>query len=64
MIHGLFSARQGVEDDDMNLICLGGCVTGDALALKLIEAFLNARFSGAECRRRCLAKVAAIELRK
>ncbi len=64
LIHDLFSARQGVEDDDMNLICLGGRVTDDALALNLIDIFLAARFSGAERHRRRLAKVAALEPRK
>ncbi len=64
LIHDLFSARQGVEDDDMNLICLGGRVTDDALALNLVETFLAVRFSGAERHRRRLAKVAELELRK
>lgn len=52
-----FSARQGVEDDDMNLICLGGRVVGASLALELIEAFLGADFSGAQRHLRRLAKV-------
>lgn len=56
-----YSAHQGVEDDDMNVICLGGRVIGYALARELIQAFLNARFSGAERHRRRLAKVAALE---
>lgn len=56
-----YSAHQGVEDDDMNVICLGGRVIGYALAWELIQAFLNARFSGAERHRRRLAKVAALE---
>ena len=64
LIHDLFSARQGVEDDNMNLICLGGRVTDDELALNLIETFLAARFSGAERHRRRLAKVAALETTK
>ena len=61
LIHDVFSARQGVEDDDMNVFCLGGRVIGDGLALQLVETFLAARFSGAERHRRRLAKVWAIE---
>jgi len=62
LIHDVFSARQGVEDDDMNVFCLGGKVIGSALALELIETFLAARFSGAPRHRRRLAKVQALEL--
>ena len=47
LIHDVFSAHQGVEDDDMNVICLGGKVIGSALARELIETFLAAHFSGA-----------------
>jgi len=61
LIHDVFSARQGVEDDDMNVFCLGGRVIGDGLALQLVETFLAARFSGAERHRRRLAKVQALE---
>ena len=61
LIHDVFSARQGVEDDDMNVFCLGGRVIGDGLALQLVETFLAARFSGAERHRRRLAKVRAVE---
>jgi ribose 5-phosphate isomerase B len=61
LIHDVFSARQGVEDDDMNVFCLGGRVIGDGLALQLVETFLAARFSGAERHRRRLAKVRALE---
>jgi RpiB/LacA/LacB family sugar-phosphate isomerase len=61
LIHDVFSARQGVEDDDMNVFCLGGRVIGDGLALQPVETFLAARFSGAERHRRRLAKVRAIE---
>jgi ribose 5-phosphate isomerase B len=61
LIHESFSAHQGVEDDDMNLICLGGRVLGQALAWELVRAFLQARFSGAERHRRRLAKVAGLE---
>ena len=48
LIHETFSARQGVEDDDLNVICLGGLVVGYALAWELVKTFLAARFSGAE----------------
>jgi ribose 5-phosphate isomerase B len=61
LIHDTFSARQGVEDDNMNIICLGGRVEGNALAWELVSTFLGARFSGAERHLRRLAKVAAIE---
>jgi len=60
-IHDVFSARQGVEDDDMNVLCLGGKVIGIALALELIETFLSARFSGAPRHRRRLAELQALE---
>jgi ribose 5-phosphate isomerase B len=56
-----FSAHQGVEDDDMNIMCLGGRVTCYALAWDLIQTFLKARFKGAERFRRRLEKVAALE---
>lgn len=61
LIHEMFSARQGVEDDDMNVICLGGRVVTNAFAWELTGAFLQARFSGAERHRRRLAKVAKLE---
>ncbi len=56
-----YSAHQGVEDDDMNIMCLGGRVTCYALAWELIQTFLQARFKGAERFRRRLEKVAALE---
>jgi ribose 5-phosphate isomerase B len=61
LIHETFSAHQGVEDDDMNMICLGGLVVGHALAWELVQTFLAARFSGTERFQRRLAKVAALE---
>ena len=61
LIHENFSAHQGVEDDDLNLICFGGLVVGHALAWELVQTFLAARFKGAERFRRRLAKVAALE---
>jgi len=61
LIHDTFSAHQGVEDDNMNVICLGGRVVGAALAVEIIRAFLGARFSGAERHMRRVSKVAALE---
>jgi ribose 5-phosphate isomerase B len=61
LIHDVFSAHQGVEDDDMNVICLGGRVIGSALAMELIEMFLTAHFSGALRHQRRLGKVRALE---
>jgi ribose 5-phosphate isomerase B len=58
-----FSAKQGVEDDNMNIICLGGRVITQSLARELVNIFLKAKFSGAERHKRRLAKVAAIENR-
>jgi len=62
LITDVYSAHQGVEDDDMNLICLGGRVMGYALALDLVRAFLNASFRGEERFRRRLEKVARLEI--
>src|SRR5260370_35181664 len=56
-----FSARQGVEDDDMNILCFGGRTMGIALAWDCTKNFLDAKFSGAERHRRRLAKVAQLE---
>ena len=56
-----FSAHQGVEDDNMNLICLGGRVTGDASAEELVLAFLKAKFIGAERHLRRLKKIEDLE---
>jgi ribose 5-phosphate isomerase B len=61
MVMDPFSARQGVEDDDMNVMCIGGRIIGYELAWSLIQIFLAARFSDAERHRRRLAKVAAEE---
>jgi len=63
LIHENFSAHQGVEDDDINVLCLGGRVIGPELAFELIETFLKARFSGAERHLRRLSKVNALEKR-
>jgi ribose 5-phosphate isomerase B len=59
--HDTFSAHQGVEDDDMNVLCLGSRIIGTELARELIATFLRAEFSGAERHRRRLAKVNEIE---
>ncbi|HEY3405247.1 MAG TPA: RpiB/LacA/LacB family sugar-phosphate isomerase [Ohtaekwangia sp.] len=64
LIHDYFSAHQGVEDDDMNLLCLGGRVTGDEMAKELILAFLKARFIGAERHLRRLDKIRSVEKEK
>jgi ribose 5-phosphate isomerase B len=56
-----YSAHQGVEDDDMNIMCLGGRVTCYALAWELVQAFLKASFKGAERFQRRLDKVKALE---
>ena len=59
--HDDFSARQGVEDDDLNILCFGGRTTGLAVAWDCTKSFLDAKFSGAERHRRRLAKVAQLE---
>ncbi len=64
LIHDVFSAHQGVEDDDMNVCCLGGKVIGSALPWELIETFLAAHFSGAERHKRRLAEVQALEYQR
>lgn len=59
--HDCYSARQGVEHDDMNVLCLGERVVGIALARTVLDAFLAARFSGVDRHVRRLGKVKAIE---
>lgn len=61
MCHDSFSARQGVEDDDMNVLTLGARVIGEELAAELLEDFLGARFSGAARHRRRLDKIELLE---
>lgn len=69
-IHGIraalitesFSAHQGVEDDNMNVMCLGGRVTGTSLAWELVQIFLNADFKGDERFKRRLEKVSDAEI--
>jgi len=59
--HDTYSARQGVEHDDMNVLCLGARVIGIELALDVVRSWEAARFSNAERHARRLAKVKAIE---
>ncbi len=61
LIHDHFSARQGVEDDHMNTLCLGGRTVGPAVAWDLVQTFLAAEFSQAERHLRRLKKVASLE---
>src|SRR6266704_518506 len=61
LCHDTYSARQGVEHDDTNVLCLGARVVGDALAQDLARAFLGARFSREERHIRRLKKVQALE---
>lgn len=61
MCHDTFSARQGVEDDDLNVLCLGGRIIGASLAEEVVAAFLGAKFSGLERHQRRKDKVLAIE---
>ncbi len=61
LVTEVFSAHQGVEDDDMNIMCLGGRVTCYALAWDLVQTFIKAQFKGLERFRRRLDKVARLE---
>src|SRR5208337_4803637 len=61
LVHDHFSSRQGVEDDHMNIICMGGRTVGPAVAWDLVETFLAAEFSGASRHLRRLDKVASLE---
>jgi ribose 5-phosphate isomerase B len=61
MCHDTFSARQGVEDDAMNVVCLGARVIGPEVATEVVRSFLAAEFSGAERHQRRLNKVLQIE---
>jgi RpiB/LacA/LacB family sugar-phosphate isomerase len=61
--HDTYSAHQGVEHDDMNVLVLGGRVVGPALAHELVRAFLGARYTGEERHARRLAKILAMEAR-
>jgi ribose 5-phosphate isomerase B len=59
--HDTFSAHQGVEDDNMNILCLGARVVGPELAKEIVRIYLSATFSGAERHVRRLGKIADIE---
>jgi ribose 5-phosphate isomerase B len=63
LCHDTYSARQGVEHDDVNVLVLGARVVGEAVASELVRAFLGARFSEEERHARRLAKVRALEAR-
>ena len=61
LIHDHFSAKQGVEDDHMNILCMGGRTVGPAVAWDLVQTFLAAEFSKAPRHLRRLGKVASLE---
>ncbi len=61
LCHDVYSAHQGVEHDDVNVLCLGARVIGEAVATELVRAFLSARFTGEERHRRRLEKMLALE---
>jgi ribose 5-phosphate isomerase B len=61
LCHDTFSAHQGVEDDDMNVLCIGARVIGPSLATEILTAFLGARFSNAERHRRRLDMVRELD---
>ncbi|MBI4424064.1 MAG: RpiB/LacA/LacB family sugar-phosphate isomerase [Elusimicrobia bacterium] len=63
LCHDTFSAHQGVEDDDMNVLCLGARVIGPSLAFEIVTSFLDARFSNAERHARRRQKVLDLEKR-
>ena len=64
LINDSFSAHQGVEDDDMNIMCLGGNITGPALAWELVQLFVNASYKGEERFQRRLDKITLLESSK
>lgn len=63
LCHDTFSARQGREDDDTNVLCMGARVIGQNLAVEILKAFVNAEFSGADRHVRRLNKVISVEKR-
>jgi ribose 5-phosphate isomerase B len=63
LCHDTYSAHQGVEHDHMNVLCMGGRVIGEALAVELVRAFLAARFNGEERHQRRLDKISDMESR-
>jgi ribose 5-phosphate isomerase B len=60
--HDVYTAHQGVEHDDLNVLCLGSEIVGGELAAELVRTFVSARFEGGERYRRRLRKVAALEV--
>ena len=64
LIHDHFSAKQGVEDDHMNILCMGGRTVGAEVAWDLVQTFLTAELSSAPRHLRRLAKVASLELER
>jgi ribose 5-phosphate isomerase B len=62
--HDTYSAHQGVEHDDMNVLCLGARIVGPEVAKELVNAFVTASFSGEERHKRRLDKVLAMEANK
>jgi RpiB/LacA/LacB family sugar-phosphate isomerase len=63
LCHDHYSAHQGVEHDDMNVLVMGGRVIGESVALELVRAFLDAKYTGEERHQRRLDMVTAIERR-
>lgn len=63
LCHDTFSARQGREDDDTNVLCMGARVVGQSLALEILKSFVHAQFSGADRHVRRLNKVISVEKR-
>jgi ribose 5-phosphate isomerase B len=61
LCHDIYSATQGVEHDDMNVLCLGGLILGPALVYKLVDGFIGAQFLGTGRYLRRLNKILAIE---
>lgn len=61
LVHDTYSGHQGVEHDDMNVLCLGSRVIGNASALEIARVFLKAAFSGAERHKRRVGKILDIE---
>lgn len=61
MCHDTYSAHQGVEHDNINVLCIGARIVGEALANELVKTFVSARFSGEERHQRRLNKVLAME---
>lgn len=61
LCHDHYSAHQGVEHDDINVLVLGGRVIGESVALELVNAFLNAKYTGEDRHARRLEKIKAIE---